>query len=386
MIFNDANNKIKKIVFIIIIVLILIVGIVVFSLYISKDEFRNWMDNEILKKEISTKDVPTIDLNTDKNNQVFCYGNIICILKDKILSLYNSSGTKETEMQIDINTAIYNSNDKYLIIAEKNGQNFCVILDKTYLWNGKIEGEILKTYINRNGYVAIVSTDSTFKSVITLFSPEGKQILKNYLSSTRIIDLAISNDNNYLAFAELDSSGALIKSNVKIMKIEKANISQEEAIVRLYEAPISKMITMVKYNDKNDLICMFDDSVIKLNLDNENELMSINNNITFVSANLNNHIAFISEENTGLFNYNSILTIENTSNRLQNTYHFNEVVKEMYTYENIIGVNVGTEIYFINSNGMLIKKYISKQEITKVLLSNRLGLIIYKDRIEIIDL
>ena len=58
----------------------------------------------------------------------------------------------------------------------------------------------------------------------------------------------------------------------------------------------------------------------------------------------------------------------------------------MYTYNNIIGVNIGTEIYFVNTSGMLLKKYTSKQEISNVLISNSLAIIIYKDRVEIIDL
>ena len=32
------------------------------------------------------------------------------------------------------------SNDKYLAIAEKNGQEFCVITDKTYSWRQKVDG------------------------------------------------------------------------------------------------------------------------------------------------------------------------------------------------------------------------------------------------------
>ena len=35
---------------------------------------------------------------------------------------------------------------------------------------------------------------------------------------------------------------------------------------------------------------------------------------------------------------------------------------------------------------MLIKKYTSNQEITNVVLSNELAIIIYKDKVEIIDL
>ena len=43
-------------------------------------------------------------------------------------------------------------------------------------------------------------------------------------------------------------------------------------------------------------------------------------------------------------------------------------------------------MHFINTNGMLIKKYASKQEITNVMLTSNIAIIIYKDRIEIINL
>ena len=58
----------------------------------------------------------------------------------------------------------------------------------------------------------------------------------------------------------------------------------------------------------------------------------------------------------------------------------------MYTYGNTICINIGTELYFINTSGLLRKKYTSNQEITNVMFSNDTAIVIYKDRVEIIDL
>ena len=377
---------IKKTIIMIFIVLCVIAVITLFSLYIAKADFRKWVDSNILRKNIGTEDVPTIDLKADKNNQIFCYSNYICILKDKNLILYNSNGIKDTEIPIDINTAIFASNDKYLAIGEKNGQEFSVILDKTFLWKDKTDGEILQIHVNKNGYVVLVTTDTTYKSIITLYSPEGKQLLRNYLSSARVIDVSLSNDNNYIAFAELDSSGTLIGSNIKVISVEKAKTNSEEAIIYTFNADTSKMITKIKYQDKNQLVCMYNDSIDIIKQETENTVRPIDSNITFASINLNNNIAYIKEETSGLFNYNSVLTIENISNNHQSTYNLEEIAKEMYTNGNVIGINMGTEIYFINTGGMLIKKYTSNQEITNVILSNNLAVIIYKDRVEIINL
>ena len=386
---NDKYQRelnIRKIVITSIVVILIICIGIIFSLYIAEKDFRKWVDTNVLRKDITAENVATIDLNVDKNNQIFCYNKYVCILNEKNLKLYNQNGENITDISVDINTAIFSSNDKYLAIAEKGGQEFCVILDRTYLWKQKIEGEIKQVYINKNGYVALVTTDTTYKSIITVYDANGKQLMKNYLSTTRVIDVSISNDNQYLAFAEMDTSGTLIKSNVKIISIEKAQKNSEDSTVYTKESTNSKMIIKIQYQDKNELVCVYDDGISVVKDNKESEMIKKEDNITFMSGKLKNNIAYIKEEQNGVFDSSSILNIVNTSNNQASTYKFDEIAKEMYTNENIIGVNIGTEIYFIGTNGMLVKKYTSTQEITNVMLSNNLGIIIYKDRIEIIGL
>ena len=386
---NDKYQRelnIRKIVITSIVVILIICIGIIFSLYIAEKDFRKWVDTNVLRKDITAENVATIDLNVDKNNQIFCYNKYVCILNEKNLKLYNQNGENITDISVDINTAIFSSNDKYLAIAEKGGQEFCVILDRTYLWKQKIEGEIKQVYINKNGYVALVTTDTTYKSIITVYDANGKQLMKNYLSTTRVIDVSISNDNQYLAFAEMDTSGTLIKSNVKIISIEKAQKNSEESTIYTKESTNSKMIIKIQYQDKNELVCVYDDAISVVKDNKESEMIKKEDNITFISGKLKNNIAYIKEEQNGVFDSSSILNIVNTSKNQASTYKFDEIAKEMYTNENIIGVNIGTEIYFIGTNGMLVKKYTSTQEITNVMLSNNLGIIIYKDRIEIIGL
>ena len=253
--------NIRKIVMIIIIGIIAVAVIGIFSLYIAEEDFRKWVDISILRKDVTSENVATIDLNVDKNNQIYCYNKYICILNEKNLKLYNQTGENITDISVDINTAIFSSNDKYLAIAEKNGQEFCVITDKTYSWRQKVDGEILQVNINKNGYVALITTDTTYKSIITVYDQDGKQVMRNFLGSSRVTDITISNDNKFVAYAELDTSGTLIKSSVKIISIEKAQAKSEDFIVYEKEADISKMIIKVQYQEKNNLICVYDDSI-----------------------------------------------------------------------------------------------------------------------------
>ena len=143
--------NIRKIIITGIVVVLILAVVIIFSLYIAEEGFRKWVDINVLRKDISSESVATVDLNVDKNNQIVCYNKYIGILNEKNLKIYNSAGENITDISVNINTAIFSTNDRYLAIAEKNGQELCVISDKTYLWSQKVDGEIQQIYINKNG-------------------------------------------------------------------------------------------------------------------------------------------------------------------------------------------------------------------------------------------
>ena len=378
--------NIRKIIITGIVVVLILAVVIIFSLYIAEEGFRKWVDINVLRKDISSESVATVDLNVDKNNQIVCYNKYIGILNEKNLKIYNSAGENITDISVNINTAIFSTNDRYLAIAEKNGQELCVISDKTYLWTQKVDGEIQQICVNKNGYVILVTTDTTYKSIITVYDNSGKQLMRNFLSSSRVTDVSISDDNKYLAYSEIDTSGTLIKSSVKIISIEKAQSNSAESTIYTKEAETSKMILKIQYQENGELVCVYDDSINIVKDGYEQELIKKEDEATFVSGNLGNSIAYIKEEQRSAFNSSSTLNIVNTSSKQTYKYNFGEIAKEMYTNGNVIGINIGTEIYFVKTNGMLIKKYTSNQEITNVMITNNIAIIIYKDRIEVINL
>ena len=388
---KEINEKrefgIRKKVTISISVILILSILVVSLLYVFNVDFREMVDMNVLRKNISTENVPTIDLDINKSNQLWVYSKYIAILNEKKISLYNNYGETIVEIPVDINNAIFASSNKYLAIAEDGGKNFYLFLETTYLWSGAIEGEIKQIHVNQNGYISVVSSDATYKSIITLYDQEGKEKIKKYLSATRVIDVSISKDNKYLAIAELDTSGAFLQSNVEIISVENTIMNNEKSVIYSYNADRGNLITKIKYQDKNRLMCMYNDhiQVIGDNLQSEDVLIE-NSNVTYVSANLNNNFVYVTEEIKGVFKSSSIVNIGNNQGIITSTYNLEEVAKEIYACDNVIAVNVGLDIYFISENGWLIKKVSSKQEITNISFSSNLAAIVYKDRVEIINL
>ena len=132
---------------------------------------------------------------------------------------------------------------------------------------------------------------------------------------------------------------------------------------------------------------MYTDSIHIIENDQDTILASNENKkMIFQSIELSNNAIQIEEKSSGLFTANSIVKIINTENKGIKEYEVDSVEKDIYTYGDIIALNLGTEIEFVNTSGWLVKRYIANQEITNIVLSDSIAGIIYRDSIEIINL
>lgn len=216
------SEKTKKKVIVGSIILLIVVIILCIALYIGNISFRTFIDRYILRKEIVQNNVTSIDISTLESPSIYAYDKYITVLNKNQLITYSSSGKKEYEHEVAISNALYASNNRFLGIAQKDGQNLYLISEQNILWQAEVEGEIQKINVNKNGYVSVIIKGGSYKTVIATYSPAGKELFKTYLSSTIAVDAVISNDNKYLAIAEINTSGTLIQSNIKIVSVEKA--------------------------------------------------------------------------------------------------------------------------------------------------------------------
>ena len=378
-------NK-KKIITISAIVVILILVITATLIYIYNQPAREWIDKNILRKEVLQNNATTIELK-DEQSSIYAFNKYIGILSKTKLNIYNQSGNSESELDIQISNPLFNSANRFLAIAESQGQKFYLIEDKEIKWEAEVEGNISQINVNKNGYVAVSISGTSYKTVVAMYSPEGKELFKTYLSSSRAVDITISNDNKYLAIAEIDTSGTIIKSSIKVISIEKASTDPTNSVENTYEGENDKLITNIQYQDKDRLICMYTDEITII--ENNEESILIDNNdkkVIFQSVEIENNAVSVEEKSSGLFTANSEVSIVSTENKETKTYTAESVAKEIVTYGNKIALNLGTEVEFISTDGWLVKRYIASQEITNIVMSDTIAGIVYRDKIEIVNL
>ena len=388
----DATNKEKKvnkkkIVILTIIIVFVVIAIITIGLYSTNDKAREWIDKNIFRKEVLQDKVATIDLKENQDSNIYAFNKYIGILNKTKFSIYNSTGSQEKTLDLQISNPIWGSANRFLAIAENKGKKVYLISDKDIAWEAEVEGNISQVHVNKNGYVAVVIVDTSYKTVIKTYNPQGKELFNTYLSSTRAVDVSISNDNKYLAIAEVDTSGTMIQSSIKVISIDKASTDPTNSLENTYKGEENKLITNIKYQNKNKLVCMYTDSIHQI--ENGEDITLIDNQnkkVIFQSVNLVNRACSIEEKSSGLFTADSLVNIVNIENHEIKQYTASSVTKELYTYGNIIAINLGTEVEFISTDGWLVKRYVANQEITNIVVSDSIAGIIYRDKIEIINL
>lgn len=380
-------NK-KRIAIAILIVVIILSVIILGVVYIKNENFREWFDTQVLRKEVNQDRLVSISIREEENPQVYAYNQYIGVLSKNEFKIYGSTAKEEKSLQVEISNPIFASSNRYLAIAENKGKKIYCITDKDIAWEKSVEGNISQVHISKNGYVALTLVDTSYKTVIAVYDEKGEPLFNKFLSTMRVSDIAISSDNKYLAITEIDASGINIKSQIEVFSVEKARTDAQNSKVATYDFEDGELVTNIKYQDKEKLICMSKDKIVEFGLDgNKEELFSSENKkTTFQTIDLSNNIAEVEEKTADLFSADSIVTIVNTENKTTSTYTAKAVTKEIYTSENIIALNLGTEIEFINTGGWLVKRYKATQEITNITLSSSIAGIIYRDRIEIINL
>ena len=379
-------NKKRIVIAISIFLVVAVIGTIT-GVYLNNNSFRDWIDKNILRKEVMQDKVTTIEIEDGQTANVVAFNKYIGILNKNKFSIYGSSGNEETSLEIQISNPMFNSADRFLAIAETNGKKLYVVENKDISWQTQVEGNILQVVINKNGYVAIVTEDTINKAVIALYNPQGKQLFNAYLSSTRAVDVSISNDNKFLAIAEIDTSGTMVKSSIKVISVEKASSDPTNSVENTYQLENDKLLTNIKYQDRNKLVCMYTDELRVIEDGNDNQLIDDSNKTLIAqSIELNNYACIVEEESSGLFSANSKLTIIDTNNKGTKEYSAESVAGNIYTNGNIIALNLGTEVEFVSTGGWLVKRYVANQEITNVVLSQNLAGIVYRDKIELVNL
>ena len=117
------------------------------------------------------------------------------------------------------------------------------------------------------------------------------------------------------------------------------------------------------------------------------ELFTLKNKkISFMTVNSRDRITILEEISTGEYTSDTKSTIINPITLKTREYIAKGVAKKMRARGNRIAINFGLELHIIDLNGIVIKKYISETEISDIVMTENLVGIIYRNKIQILNI
>jgi len=386
---STHTSKKKKWIILAIVISILILSATCITVYFHNTDFRNFTDRYILKRTVFENNLNKIEIEPETNKTIFAFDKDIAILQKNVITRYNASGKESGQVKVEITTPIYDTQNKFLIIGEKQKKKLYLINGTEIKWEKEMDGDIARVAVNKNGYTAVVLANTAYKSIIVVLDINGKELFRTYLSSTIAVDIDLSNDNKYLSFAEISTAGTLIQSNIKILSIEKAQKEPSEPFVYTYQAKANSLVLDLEYQEKNKLAVIFDDAIYTIANNQEEKIMALDNKeqtINFSGTRLSNAVYRMIEKNTSFFKASTTVEIKNTINGKESVYTVDSIPKDVASNHELIGINLGSEVHIINTNGWLLKKYTSEQEVKNLIICDGMVGIVYRDKIELINI
>lgn len=378
------RRKNRKVIKFTIITLIAIIILVFIALYMANKSFNLFIDTYILKKRISENDANSLTIDTDNLSLIYAYDKSLVVYSDGSINFYNTDAKQTGNVEMTLSKPIADSEDKYLALADYGLQKVCLIKSNSLVWQKDIEGKISKVSVNKQGYVAVSVTGTTYESIVMLFNENGDLLFSKYLS-TYVIDVDISDDSKYIAIAEVDNSTILPVTKIEMVSVGLASTSSENATINTYEAESNKLLTGMNFQSKNVLVCSFEDYVLKMTDSSSDRLYEFSDLTAYLEVDSRKGFVRIDKEESSVFKSDYRLKITNENNS-EKVYIIEGSIKSLVCKDNKIALNLGKEVQFIDNNGWLVKKFIGNQEVKSVLVSNKIGIIVFKDKISIVNL
>ncbi len=271
-IFKSDKINIKQISIVAFIFLIIIT--IIFSI-----RFIRFNVVEMLWKTSVTKGSDSIN---NKSVRYSGFRNGLMRISNDGITYINDRGVVKYIVSYNMKEPIYEFNDNYFVIADRNGYEF-YIFDKDGLTGSNfLKNAIQKISISNDGIVYILQTDEE-SSYINVFRSNGKEIdisIKSSLTNDGMpIDLSVSDDGTELSVAYTCLSNNNIYSKATYYNFADAgkNANSKRIVGEFIDEFNDKLLARTHFFDNKFSCLVYESGIYFVSLANKSNPVVINN-------------------------------------------------------------------------------------------------------------
>lgn len=371
---QNSNNNGKRSGVIAFILLFLVMTIIAVAMYFKSQgmEIKNISVTAFFENIMGSNEVVLNDVDRDfeiiyeikEHPEFMVYKDLLIKCTGEYLIALNKKGNEQWKIPILVTKPIIKSAGQDMLVADLGGRNLYVINDKSIKWNVKTTADILNADISDKGYVTVVQKQEGYKAKVITYDPNGIDIFERNIVESFVVSAMVNSSGKQVLINLLDTSGVNATTTLEFTDIFGKPFAAK--VVRQNE-----LFPSVWYLDDDSVVAVGGNFIDFLDKDRNLKWEKEYESILSTNVLQNKHIAVASETRAG-----SLVEIFNRSGQKMAEFIPQGKVIDLSAYSDMLAVNTGREVYFINSRGKLMGKYSAKADIINVYFFNKLEAVI----------
>ena len=196
-----------------VVLVIVAILLVVYRDEINIDSFMRMISYISLEKDEDGQAEEIFYDNDDSN----CFAQVsdsLLVCSQSSIQLFSQSGNTYISEYITMTTPTIHVDGSYAVVYDQGGTALYGIAGKQISYTETTEGTILNARVNSNGYLTLITKETGYKGVITVYDTSFTAKVQISISSSYVMDALVSEDGSTLAIISIGADDSTYATTV----------------------------------------------------------------------------------------------------------------------------------------------------------------------------
>jgi len=172
-------------------------ALIIFRDRLNVDALKRWYQYRSLSLSDSGQ-AESFPYAGSPNDLFFNVSGDLLVCSKNAVNLYSGSGTQYVSLQVTMSAPAADVCGDTAVVYDAGGTVLHVIRKREPAFELEAEGSLLSAHLNADGLLTVVSQESGYRGVVTVYSPDGSVRASLRLSSAYVMDALLADDGHSL--------------------------------------------------------------------------------------------------------------------------------------------------------------------------------------------
>ena len=205
--------------------------LVVYRDRLNLDAFKRWLTYRSLETSETGQAEPFTHAGGDKLSLAYLDSGVL-LASAAGAHYYSFSGEVYAQEVLAMENPVLSAAAGAGVVYDAGGRSLFLFREGQETFHLTLEGggDLLSARVNDSGWLAVTAQQSGYKGVVTVYNAGGGQVIQIRLSSTFVVDAALSPDCRTVAVVTMDQEGGVFQSQVRFYPVDQEEPSAQVSL------------------------------------------------------------------------------------------------------------------------------------------------------------